>query len=434
MKVEIEDISTIEKKITVTIPENLVSSELDNVYNNLRKKAKVKGFRQGKVPRNILERYYRDQAEEEVITKLVNDSYFKTMKENSIVPVSQPVIDNDGLQKSGDFTYCAKVEVTPKIEINGYKGIELEKEKTNITKEDIDKGLIELQQSNAQLREIDPTRPANKGDFIVIDYEGFFNGKPIEGEKVNDHLLEVGSGVFSPDFEDQLLGLQNGEKKDIQITLPKEYVKKDLADKEVTYKVEIKGIKEKIIPELNDDFAKDLGEFENLEELAEKVGENLENKAKLKVESDLREKILDKLVEENPFEVPPSMINQHLQYMISDTLQRLAFQGLTMEQVGVSFDSLNEMYKNQAEKEVRCGLLLEEIAKKESIEVDEGEIDDRILEVADLAGQDVENIRKYYQENNARERLRSGIITEKTLDFIIREARIKEIERGEECN
>ncbi|MDY6856244.1 MAG: trigger factor [Thermodesulfobacteriota bacterium] len=434
MKVEIEDINTIEKKITVTIPEELVSSELDSVYKNLSKKAKIKGFRQGKVPRNILKRYYKDQAEEEVITKLINDSYFKTMEESNISPVSQPVIDNDGIQQGGDFIYRAKVEVAPVIEVKGYKGIELEKEIIHITKEDIDKELVVIQQSNAQLREIDPSHPTDKGDFVVIDYEGFFNGKPIEGEKVNDHLLEVGSGVFSPDFENQLLGLNNRDKKDIQITLPEEYIKKDLAGKKVTYKVEIKGIKEKVIPELNDDFAKDLGEFENLNELEKKVEERLENKMKMKTESDLREKVLDKLIKENPFEVPVSMVNQHLQYMITDTLQRLAFQGLTMEQAGVTYDSLKEMYKKQAEREIRCGFLIEEVAKQESIAVNEGEIDDRILEIADLAGQDVGNIRKYYQEKDARERLRSGILTEKTLDFIIGEAKIEEVERGEECN
>ncbi|MDY7033186.1 MAG: trigger factor, partial [Thermodesulfobacteriota bacterium] len=267
---------------------------------------------------------------------------------------------------------------------------------------------------------------------VILDYEGFLGNESIEGEKVSDHLLELGSGTFSKEFEDQLMGLDKGEKKDIQIILPETHEKADLAGKEVIYKVTLKGIKEKIIPELSDDFAKDLGEFETLEELRQNIKETLEMREKLRIESRLREKILEKLVEENPFELPPSMLDQHLEYLINDIQMKLSFQGLTMDQIGLTTESLSEKYRDQAEKEVRGGLLLEEIGKKESIEVTEEDLEERINEIANRSGQDVEKIRDYYNENSAKQRLKNGMATEKILDFIVNEAKIEEVERGED--
>lgn len=431
MKVKIEEIGPVEKKVIVTIPKESVIGELDSAYRNLGKKVRIKGFRKGKAPKSILKRHYQKQVEGEVVTKLVNDSYFKILKENNIVPVSQPVIDNGGLEEGKEFAYSAKFEVKPEIEVEGYMGMELRKEKVDISKEDIDDKLSELQQANAQLQEVDVPSPIKAGDFAVVDYEGFSDGKPIEGEKVTDHLLALGSGSFFPEFEEQLLGLEKGDEKDIRATLPEEYSKKDLAGKEVSFKVKIKGIKEKIIPELNDNFAMDLGEHETLEELEKKIKENLERQERLRIESDIREKILDRLVEENSFEVPSSLVDQHLRYMINEMQTRLAFQGLSMEEAGLSFDSLKEKYRDQAEREVRGSLLFEEIAKKESIEVGEKEIEDKIAEIADSVGQKAENVRKYYEGKDARERLKNRLVTEKILDFIIQKAEIKEVERGE---
>jgi len=430
MRIEIEDLSPVEKKLTVTIPKESVLSEMDFGYKDLGKKVKVKGFRKGKVPRGILKRHYEKQVEEEVITKLVNDSYPKALKENKIVPVSQPTIDNGSVEEGKEFTYSAKFEVKPELEVKGYIGIEFHKKRLYVSEEDTDNKLSELQQSHAQLQELDDPRPIEAADFIVVDYQGFLGDEPIEGEEVSDHLVELGSGSFSPKFEEHFLGLKKGDEKSFEVILPEDYNNKDLAGKEATFKVKIKGIKEKIVSELNDDFAKDLGEYDTLNELREKIRENLENMERLRIESDVREKILDKLVEENSFEVPPSLVDQHLLYMINDMHMRLAFQGLTMEQVGHSFDSLKEQYKSQAEKEVKCSLLLEEIAKKESIEVDEKDIEDRVTEIADRAGQDIEKIRSHYNEKEARERLESGLLTEKTLDFIIQRAKIEEVEIG----
>ncbi|MDY7032060.1 MAG: trigger factor, partial [Thermodesulfobacteriota bacterium] len=220
MSVEIEEISPVEKKVTITVRPEVVDKELDSAYRSLGKKVKIKGFRQGKIPRSILERYYKSQVEEEVVAQLVNDSCFKTLEENGIVPVSKPIIDNGGLEKGKEFLYSAKVEVKPEIEVKGYRGMEVQKEKLDISEEDVDKKLAELQESNAQLQEVDEPRSSRIDDFVILDYEGFLGNESIEGEKVSDHLLELGSGTFSKEFEDQLIGLDKGEKKDIQIILP----------------------------------------------------------------------------------------------------------------------------------------------------------------------------------------------------------------------
>ncbi len=430
MRVQIEEIGPVEKKMTVTIPKELVMNELDFAYKDLRKKVKINGFRQGKVPISILKRHYETQVEGDVVSKLVNDSCFKGLEKNNMDPVSRPVIDNGGLKEGEEFTYSAKFEVKPDIEVKGYIGMELRKEMLHVSEEDVNNRLSELQQSSAQLHALDVQCLLKSGDFAVIDYAGFLDGKPIEEEKVIDHLFELGSGSFFPEFEEQLLGLQKGDEKDISVTMPKSYQRTDLAGKEVLFMVKVKEIKEKIIPELNDDFAKDLGEFDTLEELKEKIRENLERKERFRIESDLRGKVLDKLVEKNSFEVPPSLVEQHLNYMVNEIQARLTFQGLNMEEAGLSFDRLKEEYASQAEKEVRGSLLLEVIARKESIDVDEGDVEKRIDEIAKNTGQKVENVRKFYMEKNQRDRLEDGLINDKTLDFLIESAKIKEEEKG----
>ena len=432
MTVEIEEISAIEKKITITIRPEVVDKNLDSAYKNLGKRVKIKGFRQGKIPRSILERYYKDQVNGEVITQLVNDSYFKALDEHGIMPVAQPVIDNAHLEKGKEFTYSAKVEVRPEIQVKEYVGMEIQKEKASVTDEDVEKRLAELQQSNAQLQEIDEPRPVQTGDYVIIDYEGFDGDNPIEGANVSDHQLEVGSGTFTEEFEKQLLGLTKGDQKDVKITLPEDYRTADLAGKEITYKVNLKGIKEKLIPELGDDFAKDLGEFETLDELRENIRENLTKTEELRAEARLRENVLKKIVENNPFELPSSMVDQHLEYMINEIQMKLSLQGLTVDQVGLSTEGLSEQYREQAEKEVRGSLLLEEIAKKEAIEVTEEDIEDRITSMAEMSGQEVDTLRDYYKENSARQRLKNGMATEKTLDFIVNKATIEEVERGKD--
>ncbi|MFH2012092.1 MAG: trigger factor [Pseudomonadota bacterium] len=431
MKIEIEDTSSIEKKFTVTIPKELVTSELNSAYKDLQRKSNIKGFRQGKAPRSVLERYYKREVEGDVVFKLINDSYFKMLEEKNITTVSQPVIDNASLEIDNDFTYSGKVEVKPEIDVKGYIDVDLERGKVNISEEDIDKKLAELQHSNAQLQEIDESRPIKVGDFAVIDYEGFSDGEPIDKEKVIDHMLEVGSGSFHPDFEEQLSGLNIGDERDIQITVPEGSSNKDLAGKEINFKIKIKGIKEKILPKLNDDFAKDLGEFESLEDLKQKVRENLERLDKIRIEANLKDQLLNKLIEENAFEVPPSLVDQHLDDKINETQMRLSLQGLSMEQVGISADRIKETYKEQAEKEVKVSFLLEEIAKKESIEVDEKYIEDKLVEIAENSGHDLEAVRDHYKGEEERERLKIGLKTEKTLDFIIEKANIKEVERRE---
>ena len=431
MRVQIEEIGPVEKKMTVTIPKELVMNELEFAYKDLRKKVKIKGFRQGKVPISILKRHYETQVEGDVVSKLVNDSCFKGLEENNMDPVSRPVIDNGGLKEGEEFTYSAKFEVKPDIEIMGYTGMELRKEMLHVSEEDMNNRLSEMQQSSAQLHALDAECLLKNGDFAVIDYAGFLDGKPIEEENVTDHLFELGSGSFFPEFEEQLLGLQKGDEKDISVNMPESYQRTDLAGKEVLFKVKVKEIKEKIIPELNDDFAKDLGEFDTLDELKEKIRENLERQERFRIESDLRGKVLDKLVEINSFEVPPSLVEQHLNYMVNEMQARLTFQGLNMEEAGLSLDRLKEEYASQAEKEVRGSLLLDVIARKESIEVEEGDVEKRIDEIAKNIGQKVENVRRFYMEKNQRDRLENGLINDKTLDLLIESAKIKEEEKGE---
>ncbi|MDY6862905.1 MAG: trigger factor [Thermodesulfobacteriota bacterium] len=426
MQVDITDLSSLEKMVKVNIPFKQVEAELDIAYKELKKNVRVKGFRPGKVPRKILENYYKDKVEEDIIKKLIDDTYNKILEENSLKPISRPIIDLGKLEQGKDFSYSVKFEVRPVVSPQNYSGLELIKEKVEETnEEEVTERLKELQEANCQLKEVD--RAVMKSDVVIIDFQAFCEDKIIAEEKGTNYTFELGKGRSLEDFEEGLAGMNKGETKKIVVNFPSDAVNKNLAGKEISYEVHLKEIKEKIIPELDDEFARDLGtEYKTLEDLKNHIKNIITEQKKSKTEIKLRNDIIEKLIENNPFEVSPSLVETQVQLMINEAEQNFKQQGLSFTQAGIDPMELKKKYLPEAERRVRGALILESIAEKENIDVEDGEIEKRIEKIASQTGQSLDYLKAFYTKKENLDNLTGQLREEKILDFLVSKANVIE--------
>jgi trigger factor len=427
MKASVEEISSIKKKVSIEIPEDQVTQEVESFYKDLGKKAKIKGFRPGKVPRDILERYFKDYIKAEVIQKLIQDTYPQALSEADLQPVSPPVIDPGEFENGKPFQYSAVIEVKPDIKLEGYTGLKIEGKREEVKDKEVGERLKALQNLHANLKAISEARPIQAGDYVIIDYEANMDGKPLEGGKAIDFTVEVGSGQFIPALEEKLIGLKPEEEKEIEISFPEDYGYKKWAGKTISFHVKIKEIKEKILPPLDDEFAKDLGDYASFEELKAKLKGEIEKEKELGLERQLKDQVVDQLLEANPFEVPDSLVEEQAKAMISDTKLRLAAQGVVLKNLGVSEEKLQEDYKVMAQKQVRTFLILEKIAGQEGIAVTDDEADDRLREMSERMHQKFDVVKRYYEKNGLLPEVKDGIIRDKTLNFLLEKANINYI-------
>lgn len=424
MKANVEEISSIKKKVSIEISEDQVNKEVESSYKDLGKKAKIKGFRPGKVPRDILERYFKDYVKAEVIQKLIEETYPQALSETDLHPVSPPVIDPGGFEDGKPFQYSAMIEVKPDIQLEEYTGLKIEGKKEEVKDEEVEERLKALQNLHANLKTISEARPIQTGDYVIVDYEARLGGKPLEGGKATDFTVEVGSGQFIPAFEEKLIGLKPEEEKEIEVSFPEDYGYQKWAGKTISFHVKIKEIKEKILPPLDDEFAKDLGDYSSFEELKVKLKGEIEKEKELALERQLKDKVVDQLLEINPFDVPESLVGEQAKAMVSDTKLRLAAQGVALKKLGVSEEKLQEDYKAMAQKQVRTFLILEKIAGAEGIAVTDEEADDRLREMSERMHQKFDVVKRYYEKNGLLPEVKAGIIRDKTLNFLLEKANI----------
>jgi len=426
MNVKVEDVSSIRKRLSFEIGSEQVDSEIAAAYRQIAKTAKVKGFRSGKVPQGVLEKYYEPQMQEKVFTRLINDTYFKALSEHQIAAVSDPRITESGsLEKGQPFTYAAEVEVKPVVEVKDYAGIALQKEKFAADADVADKKLEELQASRSELQ-VTSRKKAREGDFVVIDFEGFVDGVAFDGGSAQGHVLELGSGSFIPGFEEQVAGMKREEQKDVEVTFPAEYGNKDLAGKPAVFKVTLHEIKEKVHPELDDEFAKGFG-AESLEELKQKLAENHLSQETSRIESELKERLISALIERNPLEVPEAMVDQQLDYMLENVRNRMQAQGMTLEMLGMNDGTFRQMYRDSAVTQVQGSLLLEAVARQEEVAVADEEVDGKLEQIATMANAPLDAVKKYYAREEMRGQLLNQIVEEKVIELLLGKAKIKEV-------
>jgi trigger factor len=424
MNINVEELSSIKKKVSVEIPGDQVTKEVDSFYRELGKKAKIKGFRPGKVPRNILERHFKDYVKAEVIQKLIQETYPAALSETNLHPVSNPMIDPGDLESGKSFQYSATVEVKPGIQLEDYLGLKIEGKKEEVKDEEVEDRLKGLQNLHANLKTIQEARPIQNGDFVIVDYEARMDGKPLEEGRATDFTVEVGSGRFIPAFEERLIGLRLEEEREIEVSFPEDYGYKKWAGKTISFHVKIKEIKEKILPVLDDEFAKDLGDYSSLEELRSKLRQDIEREKKLLLDQQLKDQLVDQLLQKNTFEVPESLVEKQTKALVSDTKLRLAAQGIKIDALGVSEEKLKEDYRETALKQVRTFLILEKIAGQEGISVTDEEVENRLKEISERTHQKLDVVKRYYEKNELIPEVKAGIMNEKTLNFLLEKANI----------
>ncbi|MBN1840882.1 MAG: trigger factor [Deltaproteobacteria bacterium] len=433
MKVDVEDVSTVKKIMHVEIPEKDVTRELDKAYKTLKTNAKIKGFRPGKVPLSLLEKRFKKEMHEEVSGQLIQNSYGEALGQAELVPLGEPAIDRPDLEKGQPYRYSATIEVRPPVGGLDLNGLKL-KEKVHVIDDvETETQLKMLQKRNAQLKSVDEDRPVRDKDVVIIDYEGFKDGKPLEpARKTENFQVEIGSGRILEDFDKQLVGMKPDSTKELQVRFPDDYYNKDLAGLEVTFKVTLKEIKEEILPELDDEFAKDLGEYETLDELKEAIRKDLEQRYKAESRRQLREDIIDKLIEQSDFELPEALVKGELAGVVRDAQSLMAQRGMSLEQSGQTEEELSEKYLPMAERKVREYLLIEKVIDQEEITLTDELLDEAYEEFAGALNQPVDTIKEFHNSSQeAFDVFKQRTLEKQAIKHIIDMCDVERIEEGD---
>jgi len=415
--------------LTVEVDAEQFSLALDRAFKKVVQKVNVPGFRKGKVPRPIFEKRFGVEAlYNDAIDLILPQAYREAVDSTGIFPVDRPEIDVEQVEKGKSFIFKATVTVKPEVELGQYKGLEIEKKEFNVTDEDVEK---ELQQRRERVASIDVVEDEEatlqEGDHALIDFEGFVDGEAFDGGQAENFNLVIGSGTFIPGFEDQLVGMKKGEEREINVTFPDEYHAEELAGKPALFKVRLNEIKRKNLPELDDEFAKDVSEFETLEEFKQDLRNKLEEKAKADAEAYKRDAVVEKAAENATIEIPEVMIDNEAHRMVHEFEERLHYQGLTLETyyqfTGLDHDSLKDQFKENAEKRVRINLTLEAIAEKENIEVSEDEIEAELDKLAELYKRDKDEVKRILEAQGALDSIKSDLRIRKTIDLLVEQSK-----------
>ena len=399
---------------------------VEKAYRKNVGKISIQGFRKGKAPRKIIENYYgKEVFYEDAINIVLPDAYDKAVEENKLEPVAQPEIDIKGeITKEAGVTFTAKVVVKPEFELGTYKGVEVAKVTYKTYQKDIDAELEKMRKSNGRMITVED-RPVQTDDTVNIDFEGFVDGVAFEGGKGENYDLKIGSGQFIPGFEDQLIGKNADEEVEVNVTFPEEYHAADLKGKAATFKVKIHSIQMEELPELDDEFAKDVSEFDTLDALKEDIRAKLKEANKNKAKQELENNILETICNNTEIDIPQEMIDTRIDAMIRDFDMQMRYQGIDLQQymqyTGTTLDNLKDQFKEEAAKRVKTALVLEKIAEVENIEVTEEDVEKEYQDICEKNGMKLEDVKKYIHDHDIKDRLK----TEKTVKFVVDNAVVK---------
>lgn len=416
MKFDVEHVSDTRKKINVVLPKETVDDKIDKAYARIKRKAKIKGFRTGKAPKHILEKYYRDRVMEDVLNEVLQESYPAILAEKGIEPVSYPHYGGEIPKEGEDFAFSFTVDVKPKIKLKDYEGIRIEKAKPVITEEEINSEIDGLRRKLATFNPVEG-RGVKRGDHVVIDFEGFVGGQAIAGGKGENYTLEIGSNAFIPGFEEGLIGFETGQEGEVKGRFPDAYHVSDLAGKEALFRVLVKEIKILDLPPLDDEFARDIGDYGNLQELRERLLADLRDSKEKKEEKSIQKKLIDSIIEKNPFDVPESMVDRQAYYRMEDVKRMMKGFGMNPDEIETSLSNRREEIYKEAEEEVKGGMILEAVAEHEGILVNNDDIEAYVKELAEKSGRPSEEVMNFYADKMSY--LKNTLRDKKVFDFLI---------------
>ncbi len=430
MQVSVEDINSVKKTLHIEIPEEEVVRELDRAYNALKKNAKVKGFRPGKVPRSALVRLFKKDIHADVTSRLIQSSFIDAVKETELKIVGNPQVDPPELAATGSYKYDATVEITPDIKDIDYSGLTLKRSNYRVSDEEIDAQLKMLQKNFARQQKIEKKRAVEPDDFVLIDFEGFKEGRSFaETAKTENFSLKIGEGPVLKEFDSQLVGMKPGDSKEFKVTFPEDYHNKKLAGLEISFQVTLNEIREEVLPAIDDALAKKAGQYENLDDLKKVIADNLEQGYAKRIEQELHEQIYSELISRSDFEVPDAMVEMELEGIVEEAVRSFAYRNITMEELGLTRESIAENYRDTAFKQVKRHLLLGKIIDQESLAVSDDELEDALNEMAENFKQPVEEIKKHYDQNKDKlEFFKHTLLEKKAIKLIIESSKIEDLE------
>lgn len=416
MQSQVNEIDPVTVEVEVEVPWDRVQEGLNAGYGKLQKTARVRGFRKGKVPRSVLRQLYGSQVRNEVVASLVEEGLLAAVQTHEIPLVASPEVSSvPSIKKGEPLAFTAKLEVRPKVEKVEVDGLELKRPSTEIADEAVESEILQLRERNAEIETPDEPRPAREGDLLTIDYTVELDGEVNEEMGAKARSVELGAGRLLPEFEEGLVGKKPGDEFDIEVSFDEEMASPELKGKTALFHVSVTEQREKILPELDDEFAKDLGEYETLAELRDKTRERLQEAAETRAKSSLREQAIAQLVEKNPIPVPPSLIDQQEKAM----RQELAF----LMQMAPGMDFGDGDFRERAENKVRAGLLMGELATQRELTVEPEEVEAKLQEIASETGKHIAKIRVEYA-GEKRDQLSNRLLEDKLLDFLLGQAKV----------
>ena len=427
MSLQVENLEKNMAKMTVEVPAGEFEKAIKDAFDKNKNRFNIPGFRKGKAPLAMVEKMYGVEVLYGEAANLVLDkSYPDAAEESGLEIVSRPEIDLVQIEKGKDFIYTATVAVKPEVTLGEYKGIEVERAVVEVTDEDVENELKKVQNQNSRLLTVED-RPVQDGDQTLIDFDGYIDGKQFDGGKSEDYSLTIGSHSFIDTFEEQLIGKNIGEECEVNVTFPEQYHAKELAGKPAVFKVKIKEIKVKELPELNDEFAEEVSEFDTLDEYKNDIRAKLLESKEKTATTENENRVVGKVVENASMDIPEPMIDTQVRSMINDYARRMQSQGMSMEQymqyTGMTLESLQNQTKPQAEKSIRTRLVLEAVVKAENIQVSDEMVEEEIQKMADSYKMEVEKVKEYLGESEIK-RMKEDLAVQEAVDFLVAEAKL----------
>ncbi len=428
MGVQVEKLEKNMAKLTIEVSAEELEKALQNAFLKNKNKISVPGFRKGKVPRQMIEKMYGPEIfYEDAANELIPDAYEKAVEESGEDIVSRPAIDVTQIEKGKPFIFTAEVAIKPEVKLGKYKGVQIEKADSVVTDEEVDAEINRERENNA--RNITVTdRPVKDGDKTVLDFEGFVDGVPFEGGKGEDYPLTIGSGAFIPGFEEQLIGAEIGKEVEVNVTFPDNYQAEDLKGKAAVFKCTVKEITEKELPELDDEFASEISEFDTLEEYKASVRATLTERKEKEAKDAKEVAVIEAIVSDSDMEIPEAMISTQQEQMVNEFAQRIQMQGMNFDQylqfTGTSYDNMLAQIKPQAEKRIKSRLVLEAIVKAENIQASEEEFEEELKTMAEVYQMEVEKVREMLPEKD-RKQMKEDIAVRKAAEFAVENAKEK---------
>jgi len=427
MSVQVEKLEKNMAKLTVEVSAEDFKAAIKKAFNKNKNRFAIPGFRKGKAPQAMIEKMYGEGVfYEDAADEAINASYAEAMKESGLDIVSRPEVTIEKIGKDEPFVYSALVAVKPEVTLGQYKGVEVEKADASVSAEDVEAELKKVQEQNARLLTVED-RGVEDGDQTVIDFEGFVDGKGFEGGKAEDYPLTIGSHSFIDTFEEQLIGKKIGEECEVNVTFPTEYHAADLAGKPATFKVTVKEIKVKELPELNDEFASEVSEFDTLDEYKKDVEKKLVEKKEIEANSKNEDAVVAKVVENATMEIPDKMIDAQAENMVQDMARRMQSQGLSLDMylkyTGMTVEQMKEQARPDAEKRIRTRLFLEAVAKAENIQISDEKVDEEVAKMAEAYKMEVEKLKSYMSESDVKQ-MKEDLAVQQAVDLLVAEAKL----------